>query len=300
MRYDAKHAPMKLASKFNAILGATLAAGSLTAFLIARQYLLTNARDQVLQQARLMMETSTSTRKYTSENIRPILDRYQRRSAVFYPESVPAFSASRMFSYLREKYPEYSYREATLNPTNPSDRAVDWEADIIHMFRNTPGQLEFIGDRESPSGRVLYLARPIKAVESCLECHSIAKTAPKAMLAVYGADNGFGWKLNEIIGAQIVSVPLSVPQALASRTLWRFLILIAAFSIVTLILFNLALSRYVIRPVDRLSLAADEFSKGNFGVAELPVTGNDEISVLTRAFNRMHRSLAKAANLFER
>jgi protein-histidine pros-kinase len=37
------------------------------------------------------------------------------------------------------------------------------------------------------------------------------------MIAIYGTNNGFGWKENEIVGAQIVSVPMSVPLGLQSR-----------------------------------------------------------------------------------
>jgi hypothetical protein len=54
------------------------------------------------------------------------------------------------------------YKEAALNPTNPRDRAVDWEADIINTFRNHPGAAkELVGERDTPTGRSLYLARPI-------------------------------------------------------------------------------------------------------------------------------------------
>jgi protein-histidine pros-kinase len=66
---------MKLAIKFNVILLVIFGLGLGAAFLIARDELLSGARDQVLQQARLMMETSSSARKYTSEHIRPILDK---------------------------------------------------------------------------------------------------------------------------------------------------------------------------------------------------------------------------------
>lgn len=280
---------MKLAIKFNVILLVIFGFGSMCAFLTARAYLLARAREQVSQQARLMMETSSSIRKYTSEHIRPILDKYQRHSAAFYPESVPAFSATRMFGYLRDIYPEYAYREATLNPTNPGDRAVDWEAKVVNMFRNTPAQPEYIGEHEGANGRLLYLARPIKAVESCLECHSAPSEAPAAMVNVYGIDNGFGWKLHEIVGAQIVSVPLSVPQALARRALTRFTLWLGGFLLVTLAALNAALFLTVIRPLAGVSAAANELSKGNLNVPEVPVKGRDEISDLAGSLNRINR-----------
>ena len=40
----------------------------------------------------------------------------------FLPQSLPAYAATEIFSTLRQQHPEYSYKEAVLNPTNPRDR----------------------------------------------------------------------------------------------------------------------------------------------------------------------------------
>jgi protein-histidine pros-kinase len=138
---------MKLALKFNLIFITVFGLGLLATVYVANRFLQDNAREETLQQARLMMESAGSTRNYTSTEIRPILERYQRSNQIFYPETVPAFSAIKIFSYLRKAYPNYSYREATLNPTNPEDRAVDWEADVINIFRGDTAKTEFVGER---------------------------------------------------------------------------------------------------------------------------------------------------------
>lgn len=290
---------MNLSLKFNLIFITVFGLGLAATVFIANRFLQDNAREETVQQARLMMESAGSTRNYTSTEIRPILERYQRANGVFYPETVPAFSAIKIFSYLRKTYPNYSYREATLNPTNPEDRAVDWESDIINVFRNDPTKLEFVGERDAPSGRSLFLAKPITAKQSCLECHSTPDVAPPAMVKIYGANNGFGWKLNEVVSAQIVSVPMSVPQAVASKALWNLMLWLAAIAVISLILLNFTLILAVIRPVSRLSTAADQISKGNLDVPELPVRGKDEVSVLADSFNRMHRSLKSAMKMLE-
>jgi protein-histidine pros-kinase len=44
---------------------------------------------------------------------------------------------------------------------------------------------------------------------------------------------------------------------------------------------------------------AEEISKGNLDVPELPVKGSDEISQLARSFNRMYVSLVKALRILE-
>jgi uncharacterized protein DUF3365 len=123
---------------------------------------------------------------------------------------VPAYAANKNFALLASKFIDYGYREPALNPINPLNRALDWEADIINDFRRYPHKRELITERETHSGRVLNLSHPIVSGGPCLACHGAVDKAPKAMIAAYGTKGGFGWKINEVVGAQIVSVPMAV------------------------------------------------------------------------------------------
>ena len=106
-----------------------------------------------------------------------------------------------------------------------------------------PTTTELVGERDTPTGRSLYLARPIQIKNgACLVCHSTVDAAPKTMLDIYGGANGFGWKLNEIIGAQVVSVPMTVPIARASATFTTFMISLAAVFLATFVLLNVMLA----------------------------------------------------------
>jgi protein-histidine pros-kinase len=55
----------------------------------------------------------------------------------------------------------------------------------------------------------------------------------------------------------------------------------------------------IVRPVAQLSHAADQVSTGNFEIPEFQERGKDEIALLSRAFNRMRRSLQKAMQMIE-
>jgi protein-histidine pros-kinase len=290
---------MKLTAKFNLIFIVIFGLGLGLTAMVARSFLQTNARERVTQEARLLMDTGSAMRNYTAQQVRPILEKWQRENDLFYAQSVPSTSVTRLFSYLHGQYPDYSYRQATLNPTNPEDRAADWERDVIDIFRNDRSKLEYTGDRATPAGPSLYIAKPIVAGAACLSCHSTPAAAPPAMVKIYGSNNGFGWTLNEIVGAEIVSVPLSVPTKIANDALLNLMLWLGGISLVSLILLNLALVAAVVRPVSKLSAAADEISKGNLQVPEMPVTGKDEVSTLTDSFNRMHRSLVKAIKMLE-
>lgn len=289
---------MKLLARFNLIFLVVFGIGLGVAAYVSKAFLEQNAKTEIVNQARLMMELTLSTRRYTVDDVRPALGP-QADVKTFEPETVPAFAATETFGYLHKQYPEYTYKEATLNPTNLRDRATDWESDVINIFRNNQTRSEFVGERDTPSGPSLYLARPIKTDESCMECHSTPSVAPAAMLKQYGNANGFGWMPNAVVGAQIVSVPEAVPLKMASDAFHELITALLGVAAFILLALNALMILTVIRPVARLSAAADAISRGNLDVPEQPVTGKDEISVLSDAFNRMHRSLVKAVKMLE-
>lgn len=290
---------MKLLTKFNLVLLVFFGISGFVISHMAYQFLMRNARDQVLQQAELMMASAASTRDYTTEQIKPLLLKNPEHETNFLPQTVPAFAATTLFNSMRKSYPDYSYREATLNPTNLIDRADDWEADLVRYFADHPNDKKVIGERETPTGRYLYLAKPMVAKASCLECHSTPDVAPAAMIKTYGSQNGFGWKLNQVIAAQIVAVPMSLPIQVADQAYRNLIFFLIATFLLTIAALDTALYLIVIRPLRHVSEAADRISKGETELPDLQVKGRDEIADVTGSFNRMRVSLAKALKMLE-
>ena len=289
---------MGLRLKFNLVLLVVFLLGLGISGTISYELLHRNAEEEVLRNAGVMMEAALSMRAYTVGQVRPNL---RVSDEEFLPQSVPAFSAGEIMTLLRKKYPDYSYKEAALNPTNPRDRAVEWETDIVNSFRSNDKQPEISGTRMTPTGPSLYLARPFQIKDpACLACHTTADVAPASMVKIYGPNNGFGWKLNEVIGAQIVSVPMTLPIANADRAFYTFMGSLTAVFVVLFIILNVMLSLLIVRPITKLSEAADKISTGNTDIAEFPETGKDEVSLLGRSFNRMRRSLEKAIALIDK
>jgi methyl-accepting chemotaxis protein len=290
---------MGLRLKFNLVLVAVFLVGFAGAGWISRQLLQDNARDEVIRNARLMMEAALSVRAYTVDQVKPHLE--SQLAEVFLPQTVPAYAATETMSSIQKKYPGYGYKEATLNPTNPRNRVTDWEADLVQQFRQDGSTKELISERPGATGRLLYIAKPIQiANAACLSCHSVPAAAPASMLKLYGEANGFGWKHNEIIGAQVVTVPMEVPILNADRALKTFLISLAGVFLLVFVVLNIMLSWMIVRPIRQMSLAADKVSTGDFDVPEFSERGRDEVAVLGGAFNRMRRSLDKAMQMIDR
>ncbi len=288
---------MGLRLKFNLVLLLVFLLGLGISGYISFELLQKNARDEVLRTAGVMMEAALSMRSYTVGQVRPNLRVAEEE---FLPQGVPAFGATEIMNLLHKKYPDYAYKEAALNPTNPRNRAVEWETDIVNEFRNNAERKEFTGTRMTPNGPSMYLARPFQIKDgACLACHTSPDVAPPAMVKLYGTSNGYGWKLNEVIGAQIVSVPMSVPIANANRAFYTFMASLAAVFVVLFVILNVMLSLLIVRPIRRMSAAADKISVGELDIPELAESGRDEVALLAKSFNRMRRSLEKAISLID-
>jgi HAMP domain-containing protein len=287
---------MRLVAKFNLVLLVVFGLGFGAAALLSRVLLQRNAREDVLQDARIIMGSALASRDYTSKQIKPLLDRLGGDD--FLPQTVPAFGATEQFNTLHLGFPDFAYKEATLNPTNPRDRASDWEVDIVNRFRQYPELTEIVGERETPSGPSLYLGKPITIKDSaCLPCHSTVDAAPPAMIKKYGPANGFAWKLHDTVGAQIVSVPMTLPIGRANVAFYAFLGTLAAIFAAVFVVLNIMLMVIVVRPVTRLATIADEVSLGKIDGPDVPSKGSDEVARLAQSFNRMKKSVVHAIHM---
>ena len=270
-----------------------------TAF-IAQRLLENEAREEALENARLLMDSSTAASVYTAEQIVPLLENQLKYK--FLAQSIPFYASAENLNALRRTNPDYSYKEAMLNPMNPRDRASEWEEEVVVQLRDHPSAGgEFVGERESAAGPALYIARPIIVSDkTCLECHSKASEAPKTMVEAYGPDNGYNWKLNEVLGAQIVSIPLSAPQARAHKILVNFMVSILVVFALVYIALNVMVRVLVTRRLIALSRSADEISMGKLDGEAIDIRGHDELSGLAQSFERMRSSLAKALKMLEK
>ena len=286
---------MSLLFRINAALGAVFLIAALVAGYVCWTMLSANAQREVLAEAGLMMDSAAAVRTYTANEILPLIKDQVKEN--FLPQSVPSYAATQNFLRFHEHHPDYAYKEATLNPTNPRDRAADWESDIIQRFRNDAQTQQVVGMRDTPVGKTLYLARPIHAKPECLVCHSEPSAAPHSLIARYGADNGFGWQPNEIVAAQVVSVPFASAQANANREFRAFMTLLVAVFAAAFLVVNVLLYRLVVRPVRQITQVADKVSLGDTSATEFPQHGAAEIVSVAHSFDRMRKSLEKALHM---
>ncbi|MEM7757407.1 MAG: DUF3365 domain-containing protein [Cyanobacteria bacterium P01_A01_bin.40] len=291
---------LKLGIKLNILLAIILLFLTVTTGLILSRVLQSYAEQVIVERASMLMETMNSVRNYTNTQITPELSARLETEEVFLPQTIPAYSAREVFEHLRtqEEYSQFFYKEATLNPTNVRDQADKFETEIIQSFRDSSTQ-QMQGFRSIPGGEIFYIARPLKVEkESCLRCHSDPKIAPASLIASYGSDNGFGWQLNEIVAAQVISVPSSKVFSAARQLRYLVISKVAIFLLLASLILNLFLKFTVTDPLKKMSYSSKQLSMGDMEM-EFEQKTNDEIGILAGSLNRLKISLKMAMDMLE-
>jgi len=269
------------------IAGTTLGVGGF--YLALRSQALADAKVN----SRLLVSAASAVRSYTDERVFPVMS--QLPSDEFHEETVPSFAAQSVFRRVATEFPDYSYRETALNPTNSADRPTSAEVEIINAFRSNTALAELSGIRDEGGNSLFYLARPIRVKDGkCLSCHGKSDAAPASLIAKFGASNGFGWRMDETVGIQMLSIPVTKELRRAVElALALGLALVGLFG-VTYLALTLALERALVRPLVTLSEAAEALSREGEPRLELPQGGATEIARLSNAIKRLRASVENA------
>ncbi len=290
---------MKIGTKVNIILTIVFIGGILISGTALSGVLHQKAENEVTSKALDMMQFANSVRQYTNDRVQPLLLPKVETQEQFIPESIPSFSLREVFEILR-KNPEYAnviYKDATLNPTNLRDKADKFEADIVQRFRQEAGLKDLSGFRTISEEKMFYTARPFKIEQqSCLRCHTTPELAPKSQIVTYGRENGFGWKLNDIVATQIVYVPVEDVFKSFNQSFVAILGVLGIIFTAIIIAINLLLKKTVLRRIRRIATVAEQVSIGDMD-ADFGKQSKDEIGALAEAFNRMKYSLEIALNM---
>jgi diguanylate cyclase (GGDEF)-like protein len=268
MSFSTSASGLPLRLKFNLVLIVIFVASLIGAGIYYYGFLERNAIEDVQHDSEVLMTTALAIRSYTTDQIKPHLD--PLNADRFLPQTVPAFAAVETLRRLSERFPGYEYREATLDATNPRNRATAWEAGLIETLTERQQQaprdsVELSGIYGTGVQRALYVARPITISNpSCLSCHGEPAAAPASMVKVYGPTGGYGWQMGQTVGMQIVKVPMLYPLEKARQTFNTFMFsLVAIFGLMFLGL-NLALSAMVIEPMARLNRRLEDLATKDF------------------------------------
>jgi Protein of unknown function (DUF3365) len=288
---------MKLETRFAAIIALCFCLGVMVAGFLSYRLESRHAQAEIKQKADLVLETALAMRAFASEEIAPVL-RTLNDTDHFHAIQVPSFSAQNAMRRLTLKLPEIGYRESAMNPTNLTDRATDWEVGLIREFEREPIRKEIVGETKYGNEAQYFVARPIRmSSAACLQCHSTPEAAPKSMLARYGSVNGFGWRIGDVVGMQLVTVPTAHAQANAMNSVLTTLGSFACIFVLSSAALLLLLRRHVAYPLERLTRLASDSSLGVLADDKDLAASSGQFADMHRAIVRLNISVAQSLKL---
>ena len=159
----------------------------------------------------------------------------------------------------------FRYRQVALNPTDPNNQPDAYEAGVLRAFTgNSPvSQAEYEVQQKGKGYHVL--ATPIKVTQDrCLQCHGSPREAPGWRLKQYGRTAGFGWKKNDVVGANLVYIPSDFARSQAAAAFFSVAKSIGALALICIAMLLLRAHFLIARPVRRMLAVSKAIQNGEW------------------------------------
>ena len=253
---------MGLRVKMNLALISILVVGASAIAFFANSQFNSQASNEALKNAEIIINSAQAVRAYASNQVGPLLTRQGKRS--FLPQTVPAHAVKQNIKQLRKQFPQYLYREVSLSPANPLNKASAWEQEVIKSFQDNKTTSKLSGVTNTNAGAMLYLSKPvIVSNQSCLSCHGDISAMPATIKSEYTNFKASGWKLNQIVGAQFVKIPMQVPAEQAWQSTQSFLFWLVVTTLVAGLILIAILNVFVVKRIKLMSRKANAISLGS-------------------------------------
>ncbi|MBO9998800.1 MAG: response regulator [Cyanobacteria bacterium SID2] len=283
----------RLETKFTALLLLVFCGGILLSGIVLSSAMQHQTEEIAIDRAQMLVTSINAIRKYMTDELAPQLAQPETPQEKFPLEVFPGHAVQRVFENFRrqEAYRNYIYKNAASNPTNPQNKADAFESQLLDRFRDNPALDRLSGYRNLNGEHLFYLSYPLKLSDpNCLQCHSTPERAPRELLATYGTEGGFGWKLNEIVAAETVYIPADALITRQNRLLSSVLtIFIGTFALAILVIKRL-LHKGVIQPISILTQWTRRLHDRNWNTNDAVdrlVDRGDETGHLARAFQHL-------------
>jgi len=241
-----------------------------------------------------------ASREYTKKTMRPLAVKMAGKDS-FHPELMAGFFVVRSIADIfAENQKGYSFKQATINPILPQNKANLQETEIINYFKSNRKVVMKKGTLSQNDGQVFYVARPVVNKKGCLKCHGQKENAPKEQQVMYTGNGGYGWKTDDVVATLITYVPIDTAlnelKTIALKTI------LAGFVAIAIIMLSISffLNKFVVKPIVDLTTITDRMSRGKDLHKTIENMSSDEIGALCGSFNRMRLSVVKLIQMIKK
>jgi protein-histidine pros-kinase len=257
-------------------------------------------RTEVFAQAnselRLLGDFVKSIKGYIGKDMRPwFIENKQFHSAGF----SGIVAVSRVAQHFKDLQGRYAIRNVSDNPLNPANSPEPFERDLLREFRADRALTHLQTEGNLGDKPMLVASAPIVTQPGCLQCHGEPDKVPAEITAQFGRTSGYHYKDNDIVGLELVGVPIADVNALAmQRSLVAVGLLTLLFGLI-FVTINILVRRNLISPILEITTAAHAVVQGDLD-RTLDIQRNDEIGDLARSVELLRRSFAQVMKRFNK
>ncbi|HIQ37155.1 MAG TPA: DUF3365 domain-containing protein [Desulfocapsa sulfexigens] len=284
---------MSIRLRFIIVIGVLSLVASIALAYASYTFSVKNAMAEAKTQGAIVFNMIDSSRMYFRHSQRPIVLELVGEDR-FYPEIMSGFVMTRgVWDIFEKRFPGYKFKQATLDPLYPPNKADAEEIKLIKSFNANKEKKNEEGIMEKSGEKFYYFARSISVGEKCLRCHGIPEDAPRDQIEIYGSETGYGWHKDEIVSTSIVYVPLDKAMAAAKKSATNLFAMGAGGIVVLMGVIWFFLSSSVVTPLAKLQQKTTRISLGRELDKGMGISSKDEIGDLAKAIDRLRISTAK-------
>lgn len=263
---------------------------------------LTDAEDA----SRMLLDHNLAIHTYFSKDLKPkLFDKLGPITSKDYFEPVwmsSTYAIRKMDKYFHHFNPSpYYYKECAINARSPENEADKYEKAFLEDLQNDPQLTAKSAIRVLDGKPYFTLLRRGEAMdESCLRCHSLPEKAPGDLVRYYGPERSFHRKVDEVVQAISIRIPLS--EAFSSAT--RFSYFLSGLLLLVLgggfFFVWVGNKRLMIDPIGKIREQAVRIAAhpGRLGET-IPAPRIRELRDLVGAFNQMSVALRQSYDQLE-
>jgi len=291
---------MSIRVRFMILIGVLSLLATIGIAVASYQFSVSNAKEEAKSKGHLVFDYLQSSRLYFKNHQRPKILELTGRDR-FIPTLMSGFTLTRgVWDEFQKKNSDYVFKQATIDPLHPDNKADKYDLKIIDKFNKNPNLKQDEGLIRKNGREFYYYAQPIKVSRGCLRCHGDPKDAPQEQIDEYGTENGYHWKAGTVASAYVIYVPLQKALDKAKKSAINLVVIGGAGVLVLMLIIWIFFSLYVVKPVTMLEKRATEISLGKNLSEPIVTSSKDEIGALARAVDRLRISVEKMLKRFQK
>ena len=154
---------------------------------------------EISQRSRMLLAQSDAVQDYVKTELRPEMFAVLPEGRFILKAMSSSYISREVMVRLNLKdASQYHYRRVAKNARNPSSAPDPFESDLIHFFTRNPHAGVWENTTRVGGKEYRLVARPVVFKKSCMNCHGEPDDAPVELINIYGDENGFHYRVDEV------------------------------------------------------------------------------------------------------